>query len=84
MMTQPAALMKVMRLQLGTAICYDWLVVVLSEPDMLAPRLFLAPILLAALAIGGCRAIPRFGESKQSIAARRLSRQGHKHLVEGD
>lgn len=32
----------------------------------------------------GCRAIGRFGESRQSIAARRLSRQGVKAMRQGD
>src|SRR5690554_1842943 len=31
----------------------------------------------------GCRAISRYGESRQSIAARRLSRQGHEALHAG-
>lgn len=31
----------------------------------------------------GCRAISRYGESKQSIAARRLSRQGHEAMHAG-
>jgi tetratricopeptide (TPR) repeat protein len=32
---------------------------------------------------GGCRAITRYGESRQSIAARRLSRQGHEAMHAG-
>ena len=36
-------------------------------------RIFFAAILLAA---PGCRAISRFGDSRQAIAARRLSGQG--------
>ncbi len=43
------------------------------------------PLLLTLLVIvGGCRAIGRFGESRQSIAARRLSRQGVQAMRQGD
>ena len=44
------------------------------------PIWLLAAVLIAA---GGCRAISRFGESRQSIAARRLSRAGLKAMHEG-
>lgn len=42
-------------------------------------------VLLAALAIlsSGCRAISRFGDSRQSIAARRLSGQGFQAMHDG-
>lgn len=40
-------------------------------------------IVVLVLATGGCRAIRQFGESRQSIAARRLSRQGLKAMHEG-
>lgn len=44
-------------------------------------------MLIGGMALGsacGCRAIARFGESRQSIAARRLSRQGLKAMRQGD
>lgn len=50
-------------------------------------RLMAIWMLVAGLAIStacGCRAIGRFGESRQSIAARRLSRQGLKAMRQGD
>lgn len=46
----------------------------------------LFPLILVAFAISdsGCRAISRIGESRQSIAARRLSRQGQKAMLKGN
>ena len=48
------------------------------------------PLLIGVILVGiistelGCRAIGRFGESRQTIASRRLSRQGLKAMHEGD
>lgn len=38
----------------------------------------------AVVALSGCRAISRFGESRQSIAARKLSRQGQRAMHQGE
>lgn len=48
------------------------------------------PLLIGVMLVGivstasGCRAIGRFGESRQTIESRRLSRQGLKAMHEGD
>lgn len=52
---------------------------------MKTPRLQIACLLLAVLTIAetGCRAIRRFGDNRQSIAARRLSGQGFQAMHDG-
>ncbi len=51
-----------------------------------SPSSFLLGLILLGLVSSetGCRAIGRFGESRQTIASRRLSRQGLKAMHEGD
>ncbi len=46
--------------------------------------LLLLTITWLIVSVGGCRAISRFGQSRQSIAARKLSRQGQKAMHSGD
>lgn len=56
----------------------------LVEMNPAAPHLYIrALIAVLIIATGGCRAIRQFGESRQSIAARRLSRQGLKAMHDG-
>ncbi len=48
-----------------------------------AARICFAFVAVAVFAVTGCRAIGRFGESRQSIAARRLSGQGFQAMHDG-
>lgn len=53
-------------------------------PSTSNSRFIIVLVLAAWLPATGCRAIRKFGESRQSIAARRLSRQGLKAAREGE
>ncbi|MEM9646493.1 MAG: tetratricopeptide repeat protein [Planctomycetota bacterium] len=49
------------------------------------PRIFRGLLIAMTVpGVSGCRAIGRFGQSRQSIAARQLSRQGQKAMHGGD
>ncbi|MEM6779155.1 MAG: tetratricopeptide repeat protein [Planctomycetota bacterium] len=57
-----------------------------SDCEFRGARCCAMAIIVSALAgtLAGCRAIGGFGESRQSLAARRLSRQGLKSMRQGD
>ncbi|MEM6362924.1 MAG: tetratricopeptide repeat protein [Planctomycetota bacterium] len=53
-------------------------------PRRSTPLQILLLLVAATVPSLGCRAIGRFGESRQSLAARQLSLQGHKAMRQGD